>query len=268
MNPKGNRWHFNPHDIVGRKFGKLTVVRRMYERRAGGNRQKVYQYYECLCDCGEAKIVRRDGLLRGTTRSCGCLRKFILPPGQALINQRFCNYSTWARRRDYEFSLTREQFGRIVILDCHYCGASPSIHLKRPGIYRGEVRINGIDRVDNNLGYTLDNIVPCCKRCNKMKQTYTETEFKAGAASIVRHQVLARENLLRFLKTGVVILLLTFSLTACKTKIEVLPVSDEERPLRILENGNWEVSPGYVQYHVQLMAKVKVLEAELRELRK
>ena len=57
-------------------------------------------------------------------------------------------------------------------------------------------------------------------------------------------------------------------LTACKPKIEVLPVSDEERPLCQLENGNWEVSPGYVHYHVELMATVKILKAELRELRK
>ena len=64
------------------------------------------------------------------------------------------------------------------------------------------------------------------------------------------------------------IALLLSGLTACKTRIEVLPVSDEEVPVRMLDNGNYEVTPGYVQYHVKMMAQIKVLKAELRELRK
>lgn len=31
--------------------------------------------YECLCDCGNKKIVAKKNLLNGNTHSCGCLRK-------------------------------------------------------------------------------------------------------------------------------------------------------------------------------------------------
>lgn len=37
---------------------------------------------------------------------------------------------------------------------------------------------NGIDRIDNNKGYTIDNVVPCCKMCNQAKNDYTLQEFQ------------------------------------------------------------------------------------------
>ena len=56
-------------DIVGRQFGKLTVA-----DYAGRDKRGVMQY-KCECSCGkEAVIVRRDALLSGNTRSCGCIR--------------------------------------------------------------------------------------------------------------------------------------------------------------------------------------------------
>ena len=35
----------------------------------------------------------------------------------------------------------------------------------------------GIDRKDNNKGYTNDNCVPCCGFCNKMKMDHSIDEF-------------------------------------------------------------------------------------------
>jgi hypothetical protein len=42
----------------------------------------------------------------------------------------------------------------------------------------GEVYIyNGIDRVDSNIGYTLENCVPCCEAVNRMKMDLSKEEF-------------------------------------------------------------------------------------------
>jgi len=65
--------------------------------------------------------------------------------------------------------------------------------------------------------------------------------------------------------SAVIILLL---LIACKPNIEVLPIGDEAYPLKMLENGNYEVTPGYVLKHTALMAEVKILKAKLEECRK
>ena len=41
----------------------------------------------------------------------------------------------------------------------------------------GEFIYNGIDRVDNLMGYTLNNVVACCKNCNTMKKDLNKEEF-------------------------------------------------------------------------------------------
>ncbi len=40
------------------------------------------------------------------------------------------------------------------------------------------ILVNGIDRINSNIGYIEGNIVPCCKHCNSAKNTMTESEFK------------------------------------------------------------------------------------------
>jgi len=41
-----------------------------------------------------------------------------------------------------------------------------------------QFKYNGVDRVDNTVGYTLDNCVSCCKICNNSKATLTLDEWK------------------------------------------------------------------------------------------
>ena len=35
----------------------------------------------------------------------------------------------------------------------------------------------GIDRVDSSKGYTIDNVVPCCSKCNWMKGVLSKEDF-------------------------------------------------------------------------------------------
>jgi hypothetical protein len=56
-------------DLIGRKFGRLTVI-----RRAEHDNRK-YVYWSCQCDCGTIKKVRNDHLVNGKTVSCGCYIK-------------------------------------------------------------------------------------------------------------------------------------------------------------------------------------------------
>ena len=39
------------------------------------------------------------------------------------------------------------------------------------------IRVNGIDRIDSNIGYTKENSVSCCKFCNTAKSTMSRDEF-------------------------------------------------------------------------------------------
>jgi len=56
----------NIEDLIDKKFGMLTVL-----QHTGKNKtEKVL----CKCDCGVCIHVRKDYLLNGHTKSCGCLR--------------------------------------------------------------------------------------------------------------------------------------------------------------------------------------------------
>ena len=59
-------------DLVGQKFGKLTVVSKE-EPRASNRRKEIL--WLCKCDCGGEKIVPTNSLTSGMTKSCGCLEK-------------------------------------------------------------------------------------------------------------------------------------------------------------------------------------------------
>lgn len=75
---------------------------------------------------------------------------------------KYRNYQYNAKRRDIKFFLTREQVEIITSQPCFYCGSNKSV---------------GIDRVDNNIGYLVENCVPCCMICNKMKINYSLEDF-------------------------------------------------------------------------------------------
>lgn len=55
-------------DLTGRRYGYLTVVKRVENNSKG---QSVWQ---CLCDCGNVKIVSGASLKTGKVKSCGCFR--------------------------------------------------------------------------------------------------------------------------------------------------------------------------------------------------
>jgi len=69
-----------------------------------------------------------------------------------------------ARARGFEWVLTDEQTFNLIEQNCFYCGAPPLNENAAPAYYH-----SGLDRKDNSLGYTIDNVVPCCVSCNSSK---------------------------------------------------------------------------------------------------
>ena len=55
-------------DLTGRKFGRLTVVK----RAESINKRTMWQ---CCCDCGNEVVVEAYNLKTGHTTSCGCVQK-------------------------------------------------------------------------------------------------------------------------------------------------------------------------------------------------
>ena len=58
---------------VGQKYGKLTVLKRAENHIQPNGTEKTK--WLCKCDCGNQCIVLGDDLQRGSTKSCGCIKK-------------------------------------------------------------------------------------------------------------------------------------------------------------------------------------------------
>ena len=106
-------------------------------------------------------------------------------PGEAVARARFCSYRRWAKIRKVPFKLTFEQFKTIVAKPCCYCGRPPE-PVSMPKRH-GSFICNGIDRVKNQLGYTMRNSAPCCRWCNQAKSNFTLEEFLEHIKRIWAH---------------------------------------------------------------------------------
>jgi len=69
-------------DIVGKKFGKWTVVKFHGIKRTASP----HYLWQCKCDCGKERIIDSGSLKSGISKSCGCLRSGKTPD---LLNKRF-----------------------------------------------------------------------------------------------------------------------------------------------------------------------------------
>lgn len=61
----------NSIDLVGKRFGKLTVINKTAGHRVPGG--QVLSEYLCKCDCGAEVSVLAMNLVSGNTQSCGCI---------------------------------------------------------------------------------------------------------------------------------------------------------------------------------------------------
>lgn len=171
-------------DLAGKKFGRLTVI-----KEVGSNKWKSINWL-CKCECGKEKIIDGRHLRDGNTRSCGCLGKKTmeanfgrmvksrkLESGLANMRRIIWGYKRNAKNRGSKYNLTEEQFKEITQRDCFYCGAKPN-NISKNGYQNGDYIYNGLDRVDNTKGYTIDNVVSCCKICNIAKSNLTLQEYQ------------------------------------------------------------------------------------------
>lgn len=171
-------------NLAGQRFGHWLVVERTENYRDGSAQ------WLCRCDCGNERIVLAGHLRKGTTKSCGCEKSEStrLPKGEAALNSELGKYKGGAKRRGVEWKLTQMDFDAITKQPCHYCGAAPRTR-EYYKVMNGQIPRNGIDRIDSEKGYVLDNVVPCCKNCNYAKNTMTKAEFFGWIKQAYKHLV-------------------------------------------------------------------------------
>jgi len=178
-------------------------------RSLNGIKLKVPKY-ECKCVWGSFYLASSSQILKDSYKnsqaSCGCTKRNPREQKRDYKNTTYNRYynsvEKSARKRNLDFTLSKEQFVNIVKLPCFYCNVlsyknaykniENQIFIKKEnkGLAKDIISIekwkdidkytvvcSGIDRSDNNKGYTLENSLPCCTRCNIIKHRFDTEDF-------------------------------------------------------------------------------------------
>lgn len=101
---------------------------------------------------------KKRGTLMGVCISCNRKLKKSgeLPPDPMWSTKHYHNIKSRAKKKGLEFTLTLDQFDEIKRIGvCAYCDMPTNVIT--------------FDRLDNSKGYIMENIVPSCYFCNRLK---------------------------------------------------------------------------------------------------
>lgn len=97
------------------------------------------------------------------------------------VTKKWQSLKSSAGSRGKEFTLSLKKVRKLLEAKrCAYSGVSLTPEQNKPNS-------KTIDRVDNNLGYTDDNVVACAYRINQIKGDTTVAELKAMYKGVTRH---------------------------------------------------------------------------------
>lgn len=91
---------------------------------------------------------------------------------------RFNRLESKCRRKGYELNLDLETYTNLLNKGCHYCGYNLS---KETGC--------GLDRIENDKGYIINNIIPCCGKCNQIRNVHlTKEEMEVAMKAVLEYR--------------------------------------------------------------------------------
>lgn len=137
-------------DMVGKKFGRLTVIRRSPKR---GNCIS----WECRCDCGKEITTQGTSLRSGHTKSCGCYQREAVSAANTTHGlSRSDLFMVWAGMMERCYNPKArgyESYGGRGITVCKRWRIFDNFHKDMSPRPAGTT----LDRIDNDKGYMPSN---------------------------------------------------------------------------------------------------------------
>ena len=137
-------------DMIGKKFGKLTVLEECEERK---ERKKIYK---CKCNCGNIVKVVGVQLRSGHVKSCGCLVKLNHFKDHGMYNSNLYNRWSHIKGRCYnKYDKAYPNYGGRGILLCDEWLDFKAFY--NWSIHNGYQEDLTIDRINNDGNYEPNN---------------------------------------------------------------------------------------------------------------
>ena len=133
--------------MVGEKFGRLTVI-----QRSNSNKY----YFICLCECGNEKEIRKNHLMQGRTKSCGCLNRENHIKHNLYKHPLYRIWSGIKTRCYNKNNKDYKNYGARNIKICEEWLNDPKVFIKW-ALKNGYKKELSIDRINNNGDYEPNN---------------------------------------------------------------------------------------------------------------
>lgn len=175
--------------LDGMVFGEWTVLEFSHKDKAKNN------FWKCQCSCGNISLIRATALLRGKSSKCKICSNTLNNLDSDIkvaLSRVYSGYRNNAKKRNIEFNLTKDEVKNLIFKPCHYCGIESSNTITKFGNRNNHlhspVHYNGIDRIDNSKGYTIENCITCCNQCNWAKKNYSAGQFEIWIKRLFKNQ--------------------------------------------------------------------------------
>lgn len=170
-------------NILGQRFGRLVVIAEsdsIYYPKT----KRYNTAWLCECDCGNTKIVLTTCLIRGKTKSCGCLLKELLDTENRRPNKFVLhgNYYIGYDKRGNEFRFDKEDFD-IVSQYCWnvnsrgYVTTRPDSDKKKIILHR---LVLGIGNSSYPIVDHINHDTSDCRKCNLRIVSYQMNSMNIG----------------------------------------------------------------------------------------
>ena len=160
-----------------------------------------YTIDNCVSCCSQCNYMKGSlSKLAYIQRACHISTKGNIPFWNAFTNNMSVSYSSYMKRalnKGISFNITIEEFNECKSKPCYICGKLNT-----------HEHTNGIDRINNDLGYEVGNISSCCCACNTMKKAYTlesvlyklykvyynHATYALNSTDIIENRVIVKSN--------------------------------------------------------------------------
>ena len=184
-------------NLVGKKFGRLTVIEPVFRR----NTKKEFRW-KCQCDCGNIVDIKRGSLVYNKTKSCGCLKEELTGnshhawKGFGNIPGGFMSkYKNHAKRRGILFDLSLSYLDNLFQHQNGRCALTGKLLSFENYGYKNYANAS-LDRIDSNKAYIEGNVQWVDKDINFMKQSISQESFIKLCQSVVEFQIEKEKNTL------------------------------------------------------------------------
>lgn len=184
----------------GTRFGRLVVIEDLGCYVKEGTKSSLH-YYKCKCDCGNEIITRDYSLLKGQTKSCGCLNNDIIKIGKprkhnehyvyenivfvkfSNCNEYFiCDLEDWNELKNYTWHKDNKGY------------AATSIHKKGIRMHRLILKTDIEQEIDHIKAVKIDNVcdnrkknLRVCTRAENARNIKMYKDNKTGVKGVYKH---------------------------------------------------------------------------------